>query len=245
MFGVGGGIVMVPLLIWFLAMDQRHAAATSLAAIVPGAIAGSVSYLVNGHLDVLAGVLIAAGGIGGSLIGTRLLKILPLAVLRWGFVLLLLGIAVRMFLAVPERGGEISHEVLAGAGLVALGLAMGIAAGLFGIGGGVIAVPVLIALFGASDLVAKGTSLLAMIPTALTGTIANARNRMVRLTDGLIIGLAAAGASLIGSEVAFILPARLSSILFGCFVVAIAAQLTYRAIKLHRQARRERGDSTD
>ncbi|MCB0916455.1 MAG: TSUP family transporter, partial [Actinobacteria bacterium] len=63
MFGVGGGIVMVPLLIWFLAMDQRHAAATSLAAIVPGAIAGSVSYLVNGHLDVLAGVLIAAAAI--------------------------------------------------------------------------------------------------------------------------------------------------------------------------------------
>lgn len=239
MFGVGGGVIMVPLLIWFLGLDQRHAAATSLAAIVPGALTGSVSYLVNGQLDLLAGALIAVGGIGGSLIGTRLLKVLPLVWLRWGFILLLLGIAVRMFLAVPVRGEGIEYGWLVGAGLVVLGVAMGVAAGLFGIGGGVIAVPVLIALFGTSDLIAKGTSLLAMIPTALTGTVANARNQLVRLSDGVTIGVAAAVAAVGGSAIAFILPPRLSSILFGCFIVLIAGQLTWRAIRLQRPSRRE------
>ena len=52
-FGVGGGILMVPLLITFAGMDQRRASAASLAAIVPTAVVGSITYLANGEVDLL------------------------------------------------------------------------------------------------------------------------------------------------------------------------------------------------
>lgn len=237
-FGVGGGIVMVPLLIWLVGLDQRRAAATSLVAIVPTSIAGSASYLVQGQVDVIAGLLIAAGGIAGSLLGTRLLVRLPLAWLRWLFIVLLLAVAIQSILEAPARGAVLELTPWTIGGFVALGLGMGIAAGLFGIGGGVVAVPVLIAVFGASDLLAKGTSLLAMIPTAASGSIANLRNRLVRLSDGLVAGVAATLASFGGVALAFWLEPRVAAVLFAALVVFTAVQLSVRAIRLYRERRR-------
>lgn len=235
-FGVGGGTVMVPLLIWLLGFDQRRAAATSLAAIVPAAIAGATSYTVAGEIDLAAALLIALGGIGGSLIGTRLLRTLPLGWLRWLFVAFLVLVAIRMFLEVPARGAELALTPWTIAALVLLGIAMGVAAGMFGVGGGVLAVPVLIAFFGVSDLVAKGTSLIAMIPTATTGTIANTRAGLVRLGDGLIVGASAVAASFGGVALAFLLPPRLSAVLFGVFMLIVAAELAQRAIRAARKS---------
>jgi uncharacterized protein len=231
MFGVGGGIIMVPLFVWLCGLDQRHAAATSLVAIVPAAIAGSIQYALAGHLDVVAGLLIAAGGIGGSLIGARLLKSLPLGWLRWLFIGLLLVTAVRLLFEVPSRGSDMVLNPGVIAGLVALGLVMGVASGLFGIGGGIIAVPVLIAVFGAGDLLAKGTSLLAMIPTALTGSVANARNGVVVPRDGVIAGLAATAASFGGVAVAILLTPQVASVLFAVVLLAVIVQLVVRAIR--------------
>lgn len=232
--GVGGGIVMVPLMLWLLGFDQRRAAATSLAAIVLSSISGTITYLVAGHTDVAAGLLLGAGGVVGSLIGTRLLKVLPIAALRWGFIALLLVIAARMLLVVPDRGEGIELGVGVVIGLVASGLAMGVLAGMFGIGGGVLIVPILVALFGASDLVAKGTSLLAMIPVSISGSVANIRNRFLRPLDAVVIGGAALVASFGGAQLAFILPAWLSSLIFGIFVLVTAIQLTIRALRQRR-----------
>jgi uncharacterized protein len=233
-FGVGGGTIMVPLLIWLLGFDQRRAAATSLAAIVPAAIAGAASYTVAGETDLAAALLIAVGGIGGSLIGTKLLRTLPIGWLRWLFVAFLILVAVRMFFEVPARGTELALNPWSIAALVLLGVVMGVAAGMFGIGGGVLAVPVLVAFFGVSDLVAKGTSLIAMIPTATTGTIANTRAGLVRMGDGLIVGAAAVAASFGGVALAFLLPPRVSAVLFGILMLIVAAEMTHRAIRAAR-----------
>jgi uncharacterized membrane protein YfcA len=178
----------------------------------------------------------------GSLVGTRLLKVLPIPVLRWGFIALLVVIAVRMFLVVPDRAADIEFSLAIGIGLVVSGIVMGILAGMFGIGGGVLIVPILIAIFGVSDLVAKGTSLLAMIPISITGSVANIRNRLLRPLDGLVIGGAALLASFGGAAVAFVTPPTVSSLVFGLFVIATAIQLTVRALRQRRVAKQ--GDAT-
>ena len=234
-FGIGGGILMVPLLIGLAKMNQRQAAATSLLAIVPAAIAGSATYFAAGHVDWFAALFLAVGGVVGSIVGTRLLKSLPLGILRWGFIALLVAVAVRMVLVIPDRGsGLVEPGVLTALGLVALGLFIGIASGLFGIGGGVIAVPALIALFGVGDLVAKGTSLLFMIPTALSGTINNVRNKLVDVRAGIILGITATAASFGGAAIAFLMSPAVSSYLFAALLAVAIVQLTVRAIRLGR-----------
>ena len=230
-FGVGGGIIMVPLLMWLVRMDQRRAAATSLVAIVPGAIAGCIQYLVQGEVDVTAGLIVAAGGVAGSLVGTKLLRTLPLGWLRWLFIALLVLVAVRLFFEVPSREADLVFSPAVVIALVGVGVVMGIASGLFGIGGGVILVPVLIAFFGLGDLLAKGTSLLAMIPTAVAGSASNLRAGMVRLSDGLIAGAAAVVASFGGVALAFLLPPQVAVILFAVFILIVVVQLVVRTLR--------------
>ncbi|MDH6182405.1 putative membrane protein YfcA [Microbacteriaceae bacterium SG_E_30_P1] len=234
-FGIGGGILMVPLLIWLIKLDQRHAAALSLAAVLPAAIVGAVTYGFELHVDYIAGALVAAGGIVGALIGTRLLRRLPLGWLRWMFVVLLVLVAVRMLIVVPETDASIDITVWSVIALIGLGLLVGIASGLFGIGGGVIIVPALVGLFGVSELIAKGTSLLAMIPTSVTGTISNARARLVSPLDGFILGVAAALAAYPGVVVAHLMPTLVSHILFAVLVLFAATQLAIRAWRMRKQ----------
>jgi uncharacterized membrane protein YfcA len=235
LFGVGGGIIMVPLLVTLAGMDQRRASAASLAAIVPTTVVGTITYGAAGHIDLVAGVAIAAGGIVGSLIGARLLRALPLGWLRWLFIALLVLVAIRLFFEAPSRGSDIGLSGYTLLGLVGLGMVMGVASGLFGIGGGVIVVPALVAIFGASDLLAKGTSLLAIIPASVTGSIANLRAHLVTLADGLLVGVPATVASYAGAALAFLLPAQVSTILFAVLILGAVAQMTYRAIR-HRPA---------
>jgi uncharacterized membrane protein YfcA len=235
MFGIGGGIIMVPLLISLAGMDQRRAAATSLVAIVPTSIAGSLTYLANGQIDLLAGAIVAVGAIGGAIIGSLLLRRIPLVWLRWMFIALIVGVAVRMLLVTPVRGEQLELTGLLGLGYLALGLVMGICSGLFGIGGGVIAVPSLIALFGMSDLIAKGTSLLVMIPTGITGTITNVRGKLVNVRAGVVVGIAATVAAVPGVALALLLTPRVSSILFAALLVVAAVQLAVKAVRAQRR----------
>jgi len=92
-------------------------------------------------------------------------------------------------------------------------------------------VPMLILLFGASDLIAKGTSLLMMVPTAISGTIGNVRRGNVDLTAAAIIGVAACTTTALGAIVASVVPPFVGNLLFAAFLVAIAIRMVFQAIK--------------
>jgi len=234
LFAIGGGILMVPLLVWRSHVDQRRASATSLVAIIPTAIVSSATYLLNGEVDVIAAAFIAIGAIGGSVIGSALLRRIPLVALRWMFIVFILAVATRLLFVTPQRGHDLALSPSVVLGYVALGLVMGVASGLFGIGGGIIAVPLLISFFAVSDLVAKGTSLLVTIPTSLVGTVANQRAGLVDVRAGLVVGVAAAVAAVPAVGLALLMSARLSGVLFAALLIAVATQLTMKAVRAAR-----------
>jgi uncharacterized protein len=125
--------------------------------------------------------------------------------------------------------------------LVGIGLLAGFLSGMFGIGGGIVMVPAFIILLGMSDLVAKGTSLAVMIPTAISGTITNARGGVVDLRAGLIAGAAATVASFPGVAIAHVLSPEWSTWLFAALIVIATVQLAVRAVRMQRRERNERG----
>ena len=139
--------------------------------------------------------------------------------------------AVRLLFVTDVSRGSFELTFLSGAGLIALGLLMGVASGMLGIGGGVIAVPVFMSVFGIAPLLAKGTSLLAMVPTAIAGTIPNLKAGLVILKEGVIVGIAAVAASFGGVAVAFVLPDQLSAQLFGLLLLGVAIQSAVSGIK--------------
>ena len=213
MFGIGGGTVIVPVLVW-LGLSQRHAAATSMLAIVPTSISGVISYATCGNVDWLAALLLFCGMFVGGQIGGWLLSRLPELVLRWIFVVFLVFVVFNQISFVPSRDQHIAMSALTGVCLVLLGVVIGILAGLLGIGGGALAVPALSMLFGASDLIARGTSLLAMFPNSITTSVANLKRRLVHVKAALIIGLVAAVTAPFGTWIAgrSLAPRRLDSV---------------------------------
>lgn len=235
LFGVGGGIILVPLLILVVGFGQKLASGTSLAVIVPTAIAGTVSYAAGGNIDWIAGACLGGGAIGGSLLGTWLLHRIRVAYLRWFFIVFLLAVAVRMLFSVPDRALGLDMSPTLALLLAGVGFIVGVLSGLLGVGGGVIVVPTLILLFGASDLIAKGTSLLMMIPTALTGTIANYRRGNVDLRAAAVVGTLAVIASVLGAMVSTVLPPQLGSILFAILLFYSAAHLTWNLLRRPRR----------
>jgi uncharacterized membrane protein YfcA len=111
---------------------------------------------------------------------------------------------------------------------VILGLTAGVLAGMFGVGGGILFVPTLVAL-GLSQHDATGTSLLAIIPTAIVGTWRQARYDNVRWRPALVIGVAAAAAAQGGAALAESLSGPLLRKLFAGLLVVVAAQIAWRA----------------
>ena len=229
-FGVGGGIIMVPLLMMWAKFDQKRASATSLLAIVPTSLVGAMTYASNHQVDVLVAVFVAIGAIVGAPLGSKLLRVLPVAVVHWTFITMMVIEAFRLLFVTDVTRGSFELTFFTGAGLIGLGLLMGVASGMLGIGGGVIAVPVFMSVFGLVPLLAKGTSLLAMVPTAIAGTIPNLRAGLVVLKDGVIVGLAAVAASFGGVALAFILPDQLSAQLFGLLLLGVAIQSAVRRL---------------
>ncbi|WP_404434174.1 sulfite exporter TauE/SafE family protein [Microbacterium lacus] len=237
LFGVGGGTVIVPFLVFLVGFDQRLAAGTSLAAIVPTAMVGVISYGVHGSVAWIPALILAVGAVVGAQGGTWLLPRTPITALRWGFVGFLAVVIVTLFLVIPSRDAELVLTPLIVIALLGLGLVTGVLAGLLGVGGGVVVVPALMLLFGTSDLAAKGTSLLMMIPAAVSGTIGNIKRKNVDLVAAALVGGAACTTTALGAWIATIVDPLTANILFAVFLTVIAVQMAIKAIRGRKGAR--------
>jgi len=97
-FGVGGGVVVVPGLVLWLGISQREASGTSIATIVASSAAALIAFGVSGDVDWDAAPLIFAGAAVGALIGARIATRAPERVLTAVFALVLFVAGVRMLL---------------------------------------------------------------------------------------------------------------------------------------------------
>ena len=161
--------------------------------------------------------------------------------LRWIFVVFLVFVVVDQVSFVPSRDHQITMTAATGVCMVLLGVVIGMLAGLLGIGGGALAVPALSILFGASDLIARGTSLLAMFPNSITTSVANLKRNLVHVKAALIIGLVAAVTAPLGTWIAGEVSPRVGAIMFACYLCVLLVRSVFVAVKATRAARVARG----
>jgi uncharacterized membrane protein YfcA len=120
-------------------------------------------------------------------------------------------------------------EALDWTGVVALGLAAGMAGGLVGVGGGVLFVPALVVFADESQLGAEATSLVAIVLVSLVGTWRQRGYGNVRLRDGLLVGLLSPIGVLAGVGLANAVPERALELSFAAVQLVFAWQLAKRA----------------
>ena len=231
LFGVGGGTVLVPGLVLLLGLAQHRAHATSLAAIIVTAPAAVVGFVLDDAVSWEAAAVLACGAVGGAYAGAAIMHRLSPARLRAAFAVLMLIAAVRLLVAVDLKAGDVrpDADVALLAGLLVLGLAAGVLSAVMGVGGGVIMVPAMVLLFGFGQHVAEGTSLLVIVPTAITGAWRHTRNGYTDWRLGLLLGLGGILGGLLGAQIALALSAQWLQRLFALLLVVTGVRLLRRA----------------
>jgi|HubBroStandDraft_6_1064221.scaffolds.fasta_scaffold209882_3 uncharacterized membrane protein YfcA len=116
-------------------------------------------------------------------------------------------------------------------GIIVVGVAAGVLAGLLGVGGGVLFVPGLVLFVGLDQHAAEATSLLAIVPVAIVGTYRQDRYGNVRRADALTLGLLSVAGAAGGVALANSLSGALLRDAFAGLMIVIAAQLVHRTLR--------------
>ncbi len=192
LIGGGGGVVMIPLLVSVLRVDQHKAHGISLLALVFTGIAGAITYAMKGTVDVTAALLMATPGVMTARAGARFAHSLPEWKLKrsfGGYLLVVSGLLLfKPYLTILHA---LASGMMQGIVLLFTGAFMGFLAGMMGVGGGAIMIPAMVLIAGFDQHVAQGTSMLAMVPPASAGAYTHWKlgNMRTDLLKGLVPGI--------------------------------------------------------
>jgi uncharacterized membrane protein YfcA len=233
-FGGGGSVLATPLLLYFVGVQDPHVAiGTSAAAVAVNAAMGLGVQARAGRVKWPCALVFGGAGLAGSLVGAHLAQKLDGAVLILWFAVVMALIGASMLFPRKDAGDPSVHLTPAlTVKLAPLGLATGLAAGFFGIGGGFLIVPGLMAATGMTLAHAAASSL---VSVALFGAATSASYAISGLIDwGLFAALVAGGAggALAGAPMARALAghADLARRVFALMVIATAAYVAWRAM---------------
>lgn len=234
MVGLGGGFIMVPILRLFFGLSPAMAAGTSLMLVVANSGSGSVAYLRQKRVDIRLGLLVAAGGFPGSILGAILVAHVSGGLFDVLYALLLGAVAFDIIRKRGERAGERDERTaIAGARAMPVwrslltGLAVGFVSSLFGVGGGVVLVPVLLYFSALPAHAISATSHFAIVLTSPVGLVAQIVQHNIRAAYAIPLVLG----GIIGGQIGARLSMRLNSPLLIKFV-AIALLVAAVALVL-------------
>ncbi|MBK5569254.1 sulfite exporter TauE/SafE family protein [Ensifer sp. SSB1] len=234
LFGGGGSILAVPLMVYLVGVPSAHLAiGTSALAVAANALANLAAHARLGNVKWRCATVYSAAGIAGAFLGSTLGKMVSGQHLLMLFALLMLAIGALMYKRGDAEGNpgaqcntENASKVLGFGGMT------GILSGFFGIGGGFLIVPGLIAATGMPIINAIGSSLVAVTALGLTTTLNYAFSGYVdwALAAVFILGGVAGGA--LGSFVAAHLSARKGVLnrLFASLIFVVAGYMIYRGV---------------
>jgi uncharacterized membrane protein YfcA len=232
LFGGGGSVLATPWLIYVVGLTDVHAAiGTSAAAVAVNAAAGLAGQARAGRVKWPCASVFGIAGLAGALIGAQLAKQIDGAALLMWFAFAMIAIALSMIVPRKNEGDPAVH--LTGPMILKLapvGLVVGLAAGFFGIGGGFLIAPGLMASTGMTLANAGASSLLSV---TLFGSATSASYALSGQLIWPLFG-ALVGGGLVGTLVALPLTKRLESRallarrLFGALVIAVALYILLR-----------------
>lgn len=247
LIGGGSGVLFVPALDRFTTMSRARVHGTSTIANIGVCVAGAAGYAVGGGaLDLRVGAGLIVGATVGGVIGPRLLARASETVLRLLLIAILVLTAAK--LAVDTVAGPVLADAVVPGWLIAdpwflhpattvVGLVIGAWAGAMGLGGGLLAVPAMVLLFGTEMHVAAGTSLLMFIPNSVVGTVVHLRQGTASGRWGRLLALTAAPGTLAGVALGLALDAAVLGLVFAGFATVMAVRETIQLLLRHRRRR--------
>jgi uncharacterized membrane protein YfcA len=245
MFGIGGGVVIVPALILLSGFSIVLANGTSLAALLlPVGILAVMSYYRADLIDLKISGLMATGLIIGVIAGSFIALNIPTNSLKFIYGLFLLYVSwnfmkpmelwrkyIRKEEIIIENKQEKSHRDYKLYFFPLVGLSAGVMSGLFGIGGGLVIVPMLIAFLHMDTKRAVGTSLGALLlPVTLPGVLIYYNAGQLNIPYAVTVAAGLVLGALVGAKITISLPAMTVKRIYSLFLLFMGINFIYTAI---------------
>jgi uncharacterized membrane protein YfcA len=236
MVGLGGGFIIVPVLRLFFGLGPAEASGTSLSLVVANSGSGALTYLLQHRVHVRIGLLIAAAGFPGAILGAIVVKHIPAHVFDWLFAAFLIAVSADIIFnrekRLRHRNEQANVRDIAGMPWhtsLAAGFCVGFISSLFGVGGGVVLVPTLLYF---SDLPAhaiSATSHFGIVLTSPVGLVTHFLQNDVDWKD--VVPLVAGG--LLGGPIGARLSLRIRSNRLMIFVAAALVIAAFALVLRH------------
>jgi uncharacterized membrane protein YfcA len=229
-FGIGGGLIAIPLLGVLFGLDQQIAQGTALVMVVPNVMLALWRYHQRVRIELRHALPLASMGFFFAWLGSIWAVGIDAQTMRLGFVAFLIALSaynlVRMFFASAAPGS--SHMNYSWPWLGVLGAASGTMGGLFGVGGAVVATPVLTSVFGTTQVVAQGLSLALALPSTGVTLVTYAVHHQVDWMIGVPLAIGGLMSISWGVKIAHAMPEHLLRSLFCGFLVLCAVMLAFK-----------------
>ncbi|MDF2704462.1 MAG: hypothetical protein K0R62_114 [Nonomuraea muscovyensis] len=223
LFGGGGSILTVPVLVYLAGVPTKAAIAMSLFVVAVTSAVSAVGHARAGRIRWRTGLIFGAAGMAGAYGGGLIGPYLPEALLMAAFAGMMLATAVAMIRdRTTPRAGP-AHRDLPVLHVIAEGVVVGLVTGLVGAGGGFLVVPALVLLGGLPMGVAVGTSLVVIAMKSLAGLAGYLHSVTIDWSLALPVTAAAVVGGLIGGGLAGRINADRLRKAFGWFVLAMGA----------------------
>ena len=229
LFGIGGGLIAIPALGVLFGLDQQLAQGTALVMVVPNVMLALWRYHQRNRIELRHALPLATMGFCFALLGSIWAVGIDAQAMRIGFVVFLVALSVynlmRMFMTAAAPTAQMRYSW---PWLGVLGAASGVMGGLFGVGGAVVATPVLTSLFGTTQVVAQGLSLALALPSTGVTLATYALHQQVDWHIALPMAVGGLLSISWGVKIAHALPERLLRGLFCAFLVLCAVMLAFK-----------------
>ena len=220
--GVGGGTILVPAMV-FLGIEAHSAIGTSTLAMIFTSLSGTMRNHAKGGLQVAAVIQIGIASLLGAQGGAFLTTLLKTRTLEILFAILLILITVSGMRKRNLEKRAATRWIVAAR--IFIGITGGFLSGLFGIGGGILMVPLQILLLGEDLVSAVKTSLGVIVITAIGATFAHAMHGHVLLLEGLTLGAGGVIGAQIGTRLLPLIPQKVVKVTFAILSFALAGAL--------------------
>lgn len=241
MTGVGGGIFIVPILVFFYPFVVNQATGTSLTSIIFTAAASTLNYAKQKRIYYKTGAILIVTTAPGAYLGAWAASIMEEQLLGVIFGVFLILVAIRMLTstlrtkkkaetAQPITDSQLIRQhktMIIGAGLSFFG---GLASGLLGIGGGTLVVPILVIAMGMPIHYATATSMFSMIFTSISGVTKYVQSNLIDFPVALLL----AAGTVIGAQVGAYTSKRISGrnlgTVFGIMLIIAGANMLIKFV---------------
>ncbi len=224
MLGLGGGFIIVPALT-FMSFNPSQIASTSLFAVFSTSASSTLAYAKQGRIDYSLGIKFALIAIPGAIIGAYISDFIALQSFKLYFAMVLIGTAfyiLRKSALAKEHQRSRSQSIMAFC--YAASILAGILSSLFGIGGGVIFVPLMVVLLGMSMHVSAPTSQFIFLISSVAGLASHAVLGHPDYLQASILAVGAFAGAQLGAKISLFIKEKLLQRLVSIALFAVAAR---------------------